>query len=375
MKYFKKIFILLIIISYGCGANTYETRLRQSQSFINNSQYNNAKIEVAKLINEYPEKPEPYYLLGLINYAGKKYGESLVNFDRAERHGLTTSHEFYLYKGMSLYNTGDLAGAEKNLSMSTAARSTGNAQKYLGIVRYKLGDYAGSADAFRESSSIINDAGILQMFGTALFNRGMNEESLEIFMKAYNLEPDNEEITFQTANMLMLNGINDEAITLYSKIPPGSKYLNESIYNRAEAFIRIEDYESAENILKDYVNERPDDYDALYNLASVLIKTGEYISAADILSDLISDEKYRIGASYNLGLVNYKLGKYAESVIYLSKVVDHNPENVHYRYAYGRALSENGDFDKARDQMNAILSIDPGNADAPEWLERNKISE
>lgn len=375
MRYLNKILILLMLISFGCGAYTYDIRLRQSQTLFSNRQYSRAKTEVVKLINEYPEKPEPYYLLGILNYIGEKYGESLVNFDRAERHGLKTSHEFYLYKGLAHYNTGELNDAEKNLSLSTAVKSTGDAQKYLGMVRYILGDYAGSVDAFRKSSSLQNDAMILYMFGMALYRSGMNEESLTILMQAYNLEPDDENIIFNTANMLMLNEIHDEAIALYAKIPPGSKYLNESIYNQAEAYIRTGDYESAVNVFKNYVSKRPDDCIALYNLASAYIKTEDYVSAADILSSLISDKKYTIDASYNLGLVNYKLAKYAESVFYLSGVVNHAPENVHYRYAYGLALSENGDFEKAREQMNVIIALDPGNSDAFEWLERNKTSE
>ncbi len=377
MRYAIRFLLLLVFIySYsGCGAPNYTTRLGKSQDFLKNQQYDMAKIEIMTLIEAYPEKPEPYYLLGLMNCSTGKYSECLLNFDESERRGIDKSPEFYLRSGIAFYKTGNLIEAEKNFSILAKFESDTNAQKYLGLIRYEFGDYTGSIDAFRKASSIKNDENSLYIFGMALYHQGINTESLDIFMMAYNLAPDNENIIFRTANLLMLNGQNDDAISMYSKIPSGSVYRDESIYNQAEACIRTGDFERAVELLEDYADVRPDDYETLYNLSSALIKTGEYVSAADILLKLINDEKYHIIAAYNLGLANYKLGKYAESVHYFSQVVDQNPENITYRYAYGLALSDNGDIEEFRTQMKAILSLDPGNEDAQEWLNQQPFIE
>ena len=372
----KLLFILLLIYS-GCGAPGYSIRVNQSQNHIDNNQYDEAKIEIMNLINDYPDKPEPYYLLGMVNYGSGKYSECLLNFGEAERRGINKTREFYLTKGVALYRTGNFTEAEKNFIVTTELQSTGIAQKYLGLIRYKLGDYSGSIDAFRKSTSINNDTNSLYIYGMALYNQGMNSESLDIFMQAYKLSPDDEKILFQTANLLMLNGQNNNAISMYSKIPSGSFYEAESIYNRAEAYIRIGDFKKAVKLLQDYqdyIDMKPDDYEALFNLSSALIKTGEYVSAADILSELI-EESYSIKAVYNLGLANHRLGKYAESVYYLSKAVDQDPENIIYRYAYGLTLTEYGDIKEAMTQMEAIITLDPENEDANEWLNKHSKQE
>jgi len=209
----------------------------------------------------------------------------------------------------------------------------------------------------------------------ALYNEGMNAESLDIFIMAHNLAPDDEKITFKTANLLMLNRQNKEAVDIYSEIPSGSMYYLESIYNKAEACIRTGDFQNAVEHFKTYLRTRPDDYNALYNLSSALIKMGDYVEAADILMELIEDDNSTSGAVYNLGLANHMLGKYAESVYYFSLAVDQNPENINCRYAYGLALSEFGDIGRASEQMETVLYYDSGNAEAQEWLDQHSLQE
>ncbi len=375
MRYTTILLFSLVFIYSACGAPNYITKLNQSQNLIKNQQFNMAKTEIMKLIEVYPEKPEPYYLLGLINYTDGKYSECLLNFNEAEQRGINKSPEFYLNMGIALYNTGNLIEAEKNFNILVKFESDTSALKYIGLIRYKFGDYAGSVDAFQRATSIKDDVNSLYIFGMALYRHGMNSESLDIFMKTFNLAPANEDIIFQTANLLMLNGQNEDAQRMYSKIPPGSVYHTESIYNQAEAYIRTGDFERAVELLEDYVNVEPNDHAALFNLSSTLIKTGKYVYATDILSKLINDEKYHIRVAYNLGLANHKLGKYAESVHYFSEAVTTNTDNAVYLYSYGLALSDYGEIEEARAQMNALLLLDPENEDALEWLNQHPFVE
>ena len=305
----------------------------------------------------------------MVNYGNGKYSECLLNFDEAERRGFNETQEFYLTKGTALYGTGNFTEAAKNFTVVTEPQTTGIAQKYLGLIYYKFGDYSGSVAAFRKSTSLDNDANSLYIYGMALYNQGMNSESLDILMRAYKLSPDDEKILFHTANLLLLTGQNNNAISMYSKIPSGSFYEAESTYNLAEVYIRIGDFKRAVKLLQNYIDMKPDDYEALFNLSSALIKTGEYVSAADILSELF-EESYSIKVVYNLGLTNHKLGKYAESVYYLSEAVEKDPENITYRYAYGLSLTEYGDMQAAMTQMETIIALDPDNEDAREWLNR-----
>ncbi len=132
MRYLQKLSIGLIIVFFACGANSYNVRLNKSQSLFRNLQYDIAKIEIMKLINDFPGEPEPYYMLGLVNYSTKKYVDCLLNFNKAEQRGLKKTSDLFLYKGIASYNIGDMNEAEKNLSACTELRSNGEAYKYLG---------------------------------------------------------------------------------------------------------------------------------------------------------------------------------------------------------------------------------------------------
>jgi tetratricopeptide (TPR) repeat protein len=366
----KLLVLLVVIVILGCGAAHYTMRLEQSQGFLNNGQYEKARRELLKIIEEYPKKPEPYYLLGLVCFATEQYEECLVNFEKAAFRGLTKNFDFYADKGIALYKTGDMENAEKNLRQAVSIKSTGTVQKFLGVIRYMMGDYEGSVEAFRKASSMENDVNSLFCFGMALYNLGMNAEALDILMKAYSRSPGDEVLLFQTANILMLNDRNSEAIDMYAKIPPDSRYYDISVYNSAEASMQIEDYKNAERLLEPYVKKMPDDSAALYTYSCALIKTGDLAGAADILMKLYRDGQYSAQAAYNLGLIYYKMKNYQESIRYYSEAVNRNPENIMFLYAYGFALSEFGNLEEASMQMNKVLSIDPGNADAKEWKKK-----
>ncbi|MFC1538643.1 tetratricopeptide repeat protein [Candidatus Latescibacterota bacterium] len=365
--------LVLLLVSYGCGAPGYSVKITMLQERIENADYNTAKAEIIKLIDEYPGRPEPYYLLGRINFSAEKYYECLSNFDEAERRDIEKTQEFYLKRGIALYETGNSVEAQKNLLMSETLMQSGTAQKYLGLILYDLGDYSGSVVAFGKSGSISNDPSALYVYGMALYYEGMNSESLEILMRAYEVSPEDdvdENILFQTANLLMLEGEYKAAIVMYSQIPDGSAYAPESMYNSAEAYTKMVDFDSAERLLERYIKLRPDDNEALLNLSSVLIQNGKYVYAADILSNLL-EKGYGVKAIYNYGLANHKLGKYAESMHYLAEAASLNPRNIEYLYAYGLTLTEYGDIEKARTQIETVMALDPGNEDAAEWLNQH----
>lgn len=365
--------VLLCVIS-GCGTNVYSVRLDRSRMLVQNSDFETAMRELTALIRDFPAEPEPCYYLGIVQYSRGNYRECLLNLDRAARRGFSPSFEFNYYTGLSHFYTGDFAGAEKSLSTAVSMRSTGEAWRYLGIARYRLSDYKGAVEAFR-NAALGNDAGGYVMYGSALFKQGLNDEALEVFMKAFNLEPGDSDIVFRTAGLLMLNGMDDEAAALYERIPEGSAYYPESLYNRAEASIRLKDYSTAEALLDEYLRIRPGDPEALFNRASCAIQTGDYVYAAGILERLLEHRSNRVRTLYNLGLANFHLRKYPEAVQYLSEAVGLNSGNASFLYALGLALSEDGDKDAAREHMKEVLRNDPGYTNASEWLERNRPHE
>jgi tetratricopeptide (TPR) repeat protein len=298
-----------------------------------------------------------------------------LNFDTAERYGLKDVNDLYLKKGISLYNTGHLKESEKMLLHSLELQPTAEAQKYIGLIRYELRDYTGAIEPLKAASvDFQNDLQINFYLGMAYFITGRNAQSLTYFEKALEIEPDNPEIMFNTANLYMLNDRYEEAVGLYTGIQPESPYGEDSIYNCAEAYIKTGKYDSAAQLLRYLIGKNPHDYNARYNLAAALIKSEDYVSAVEILNDLqiINSTDARI--SYNLGLAYEGLGQTSLSLDFFKTAVTQDPRNPLYHYAYGLGLSENGDQEEAAVKMETVMKLDPDNINAGNWLENYRSS-
>ncbi len=367
----------MLILCIGCSGSNYAMKVSMLQDSIAERDYETAKADIIALITEYPEKPEPYYFLGLLNFDAGKYRDCLSNFDEAERRKLQPTTDYALKKGIALYHTGSIVEAEKMLTSNPELLQSGTAQKYLGLIMFDRGDYDGSVSAFGKAGSLSGDRTALYKYGMALYYEGRNSEALDILIRAADIPPENDtagiadSILFHTANLLLLEGRAAEAVRMYTRISDDSAFASESVYNSAEAFIALGQLDTAAKLLKNYLVLQPGDTAAKLNLSSMLIKSGEYVAAVDILAD-IAKSGYHPDALYNYGLANHMLGKYAESVYYLKKAVALAPDNAEYRYAYGITLTEYGDIEQAWTQMEAVVALDPGNADAAKWLNRRQ---
>ena len=384
MRFIFLIFITTVVLLFnGCASNTYNMKVTQAQALIDSRQYEQAKSDINKLIDTYPNEFQPYLLFGLINYILGNYNECLINFDKAEEliqkskldnvksEGIAPYPEYFTLKGIALYHTGNIGEAEVNLRQSIKFSPTAAAYKYLGIIQYETADYAGAVSSLKEAlSEFSDDPQTLFSLGTALFREGNNSEALDIFLRASELSPKDETLKFQVATLYMLNEKYNEAIRIYISIPPESPYYYQGLYNCSEAYIRTGYHSTAVNILKMYVKLHPNDHQALYNLAASYLIIEDYVSAIEILTSLYEVDKFDIRVSYNLGLAYQGIGAYMQALDHLSFAVEQDPENIRFRYAYGISLMESGDNENAEKQMHAILSIDPVNENAGDWLEQ-----
>ena len=362
--------ITVLLLLTGCASTGYNKRIKQVETHIRYKRYDSAETQLKSLIYSFPEKPEPYFLYGLVNYSKGNYYDCLLNFDKAERYGFKEKERIYFQKGIALYHTGNLGESENLLSLSVEHNPSPAVQKQLGIIRYELGDYAGAIDPLQKASTQFpDDLRCNHYLGLAFFREGKNIESLKYLRKALELDTKNTEIIFHTANLLMLNGQDREAINLYSRIPPESMYGNQGIYNSAEAYIRLGEYNSSIQLLTYLSEKKPGDYNVRFNLSAALIKMANYARAAEILTDLYNADRYDARVAYNLALAYQGSGKSSLSVRFYEEAISLDPGNPHYRYAYGIQLSENGNKDVAARQMETVLKLDPDYIHARNWLD------
>ena len=140
----------------------------------------------------------------------------------------------------------------------------------------------------------------------AFFERGMDahkndrdEEAVEDFKQAVQLDPDFAEAHYRLGVVLHITGQTDEAqksfeeaVKAYEKLTKQDPKNSDAYYFMALCYERLDKYEDAVRALKEAVRNSPD------------------------------DDKY-----YELALAHFKLAQYDESVAALNKALEINPDN------------------------------------------------
>ena len=142
----------------------------------------------------------------------------------------------------------------------------------------------------------------------AFFERGMDahkndrdEEAVEDFKQAVQLDPDFAEAHYRLGVVLHITGQTDEAqksfeeaVKAYEKLTKQDPKNSDAYYFMALCYERLDKYEEAVRALKEAVRTSPKD----------------------------DDDKY-----YELALAHFKLAQYDESVAALNKALEINPDN------------------------------------------------
>jgi len=140
----------------------------------------------------------------------------------------------------------------------------------------------------------------------AFFERGMDahkndrdEEAVEDFKQAVQLDPDFAEAHYRLGVVLHITGQTDEAqksfeeaVKAYEKLTKQDPKNSDAYYFMALCYERLDKYEDAVRALREAVRNSPD------------------------------DDKY-----YELALAHFKLAQYDESVAALNKALEINPDN------------------------------------------------
>jgi len=354
----------------ACASNGYNTKLREARTLLDGGELDTALSELQNLIETRPERPGAYYLLGLLNYRRGNYYECLKQFEKAERYGLPADSKYLREKGIALYFTGDLTEAGLNLQRSLDMQPSVEAYRYLGLVLYESGDYSGAAETLAKAlEETPRDPDLISTLARAYHMEGKTSEAAEVLMRAP-LKPEDCDIVIKAANTKMLDGRYEEAVELLSAVPVDSPCGDVAGLNLGEAYIECGDYASAARVLGEYLKKRPDSYEAGFNLAAALLETGDLNKAVDILTGLYESRGSDVRVMYNLGIAYQRLGAFQQSVRLLGEAVREDPDNAAYRYAYAVSLTESGNISAAREQIEAILSVEPSNDRALKWLER-----
>ena len=151
--------------------------------------------------------------------------------------------------------------------------------------------------------------------GVELYKRDRDQEAVEAFKKAVELDP--------------------HAADAYRRL--GLAYAATAQKKEAQ-----QSFEKAAELFGKRVREDAKDAEALYNLADAYAKIGEYEKSADAYRRAVKLREPDAPGYYDMGLVYNKLAKYPEAVRAFEKAVELDPNDYQSREALDRAREDAG---------------------------------
>jgi len=124
----------------------------------------------------------------------------------------------------------------------------------------------------------------------------------------------------------------------------------------------------AEAIFRKVLKSDPGNPGVLANLSACLAQQGRPDEAAEMLKDALRREPDNAQNHYNLGAILAERGRTAEALASFQAAFDAGLRGARVRLALAKMHFRLGHKDKCRSELEAVLGIEPGNADAREML-------
>lgn len=292
--------VLSLLAFMFLGFECSSTDLTSAKLYIKQKNYDKALEALQREVQKNPKSDEGYYLMGYV------YGEQ-------ETYG----------KMMDAYN--------QSLQISNKYKDDITKQKQYywailfnrGVTFYQRGGKAANQD----SSKVYYD------------------KSIDAFQNAVKIEPDSADTYKNLAFVYMSLGENDQAIDPLKKLIDkensldGYKFLGEIYYNKGTNLKNH--FESTKNV-QDSVQAMEN-----FNKAIDILQKGRKIFPDDSDMLLTLSNAYIAAGKAEVAMNAFKAG------------VEKDPNNQYYRYNYGVLLLGTNQYEKAIEQFQKALDIDP----------------
>ena len=194
---------------------------------------------------------------------------------------------------------------------------------------------------------------------------GRDEEALQSYAKALELQPDFTDVLFNRSNLLRELGRHEEALAGYDRaleLEPGDAAL---LNNRGVTLFMLERYQEALDSYARAIALRPDYADAFTNRGNALQELGLHDEAGDSHERALALAPDHVRARTNLGNALQEMGRHEEAVEHYGKALELDPGYVEAINNRAAALHELKRHEEALIDCDRALALRP---DYPEAL-------
>ncbi len=144
-------------------------------------------------------------------------------------------------------------------------------------------------------------------------------------------------------------------------VDPSSLRLTNAL---ATVYVNQHRYQDAAALLRDYVQQHPDDVDAQVLYLRALVLNSDSDTARPLARKLLTAAPHNFDVLFQNGLLEREAGDYAAARDHLREAVTLQPEDYGSRYNLGAALAHLNDPTGAKEQLEKAVALDPSQAEA-----------
>lgn len=239
----------------------------------------------------------------------------------------------------------------------TSCKTTESTTKVENQPEAKVNDVVGQDSKVTELENTFLEAKKQEILGDA-------QKALSLYEDCIKIQPENDAVNFQMANILYQTQKYTEAlahIKISVKQSPTNKYY-EQLY--AEILNRSGNPKAAGEVYGILCKQAPNNVDYLFNYAYFLSLSGQFQQAIDQYNKI----EQQVGVQEDLAMEKQrlynKMGKENLGIAEIQKLSDANPTEPRFLAMLADMYTKSGDNDKVIEVVKKLAEVDPNNATA-----------
>ncbi|NPV02334.1 MAG: tetratricopeptide repeat protein [Brevinematales bacterium] len=355
-----------------------------------------------KYLQHFPKEINATFGLGVSYIELKDYQKAIECFSRVyeedkERYPMTL-----VLLGMCFFEVGQTYQAQEVLKVAIEQdRTNMEAWYYIGIVYEALGQPDDAIEALKYAAGLKPHASeIWERLAYIYLNQKVYAKARESFLKVFQIT-NNPEYAYRIGLSYMLEEKYDKAIDYFTLCLESSKNTDDIYENLGICYYHLRKYWESIQYLEPLIKKGVSKEIIFFIYGSSLMKVGKLNQAREILEQGLKVNPSEINILYGLGLLEANKEDYHKASQYLEKaiIIDRNPDIIYTLaltkmklgeadsaidlfeeymlhkepepdtlYKIGLLYIQLKEFHKAKRIFQDIVSIDPGNQNAKNYI-------
>lgn len=191
-----------------------------------------------------------------------------------------------------------------------------------------------------------------------LRQEGQIQESLDLFQRTVQINPQSADNLKQVARSLFLLARHKAALEVYNEAAKLSSKDWEIYHNQGVCYVYMKDFEKAKDCFKHALQYHRHDA-SFIQLGKVLLLEGDTESAIDIFKRAVEFSPENPDLMTTLGLLYLQLGQTSKAFEHLGNALTYDPSNAKAILGAGSMIQSHGDYDVALTKYRIATAATP----------------